>query len=69
MKIFYFSDESFLDMKNHFESSFKEDLEKQFTYLENINIDRTKPGSGKDIWKFKQKWWSMPSKQTKVMSF
>jgi hypothetical protein len=53
MKIFYFSDESFLDMKNHFESSFKEDLEKQFTYLENINIDRTKPGSGKDIWKFK----------------
>jgi hypothetical protein len=53
MKIFYFSDNSFLEMKQHFESSFKDDFSKQYTLLENINIDRNKPGSGVDIWKYK----------------
>ena len=53
MKIFYFSDNSFLEMKNNFESSFKDEFDKQFKFLENINIDRNKPGSGVDIWKYK----------------
>jgi hypothetical protein len=53
MKIYYFSDESFLDMKNQFELSFKDDLDKQFKFIQNINIDRNNPGSGVDIWKYK----------------
>ena len=53
MKIYYFSDESFLDMKDQFELSFKDDLDKQFKFIQNINIDRNKPGSGVDIWKYK----------------
>jgi hypothetical protein len=53
MKIFYFSDETFLDMKTNFELSFKEEFDKQFKFVKNINIDRNKPGSGVDIWKFK----------------
>ena len=53
MKIFYFCDESFMDMKYEFELSFKDPFEKNFFYLENINLDRSKPGSGVDIWKFK----------------
>lgn len=53
MKIFYFSDNSFLDMKDHFEKSFKDPFDKQFKFLENINVDRNKPGSGIDIWKYK----------------
>jgi len=53
MKIFYFSDDTFLDMKTNFELSFKEEFDKQFKYVKNINIDRNKPGSGVDIWKFK----------------
>jgi hypothetical protein len=53
MKIFYFSDDTFLDMKTRFELSFKEEFDKRFKLVKNINIDRTKPGSGVDIWKFK----------------
>jgi hypothetical protein len=53
MKIFYFSDSSFLDMKDKFEKSFIDDFDKNFYFLENINIDRNKPGSGIDIWKYK----------------
>lgn len=53
MKIFYFSDESFLDMKNNFENSFKDNFEKNFKFLEKVNLDRTKQGSGFDIWKYK----------------
>ena len=53
MKIFYFSDNSFLEMKTQFELSFKDAFNKQFKFLENINIDRNKPGSGIDIWKYK----------------
>jgi len=53
MKIFYFSDPQFLDMKERFENSFKEDFEREFKYIENINVDRSKPGSGTDIWKYK----------------
>jgi hypothetical protein len=53
MKIFYFSDDNFLDMKTNFELSFKEEFDKQFKFVKNINIDRNKPGSGVDIWKFK----------------
>jgi hypothetical protein len=53
MKIYYFSDETFLDMKTNFELSFKEYFDKQFKFVKNINIDRNKPGSGIDIWRFK----------------
>lgn len=53
MKIFYFSDETFLDMKTNFELSFQEEFDKQFKFIQNLNIDRKKPGSGVDIWKFK----------------
>jgi len=53
MKIFYFSDDTFLNMKTNFELSFKEEFDKQFKFVKNINIDRNKPGSGVDIWKFK----------------
>jgi len=53
MKIYYFSDESFLDMKNKFEYSFKDNFEKKFKYLDNVNLDRNQPGSGIDIWKYK----------------
>jgi len=53
MKIYYFSDTSFLDMKTNFENSFKDNFDKNFYFLENINTDRTKPGSGIDIWKYK----------------
>jgi hypothetical protein len=53
MKIFYFSDKTFLDMKENFEFSFKDTFNKQYKFLENINIDRNKPGSGIDIWKYK----------------
>ena len=53
MKIFYFSDDAFLDMKTSFELSFKEEFDKQFKLVKNINIDRTKPGAGVDIWKIK----------------
>ncbi len=53
MKIYYFSDDSFLDMKINFETSFKDNFNKQFKYLENINIYRGKPGAGIDIWKYK----------------
>jgi hypothetical protein len=53
MKIYYFSDETFLDMKNTFELSFKDDLDKQFQFIQNINIDRNIQGSGIDIWKYK----------------
>jgi hypothetical protein len=53
MKICYFSDSHFLEMKEKFESSFKDDFDKQYHFVSNINIDRTKPGSGTDIWKYK----------------
>jgi hypothetical protein len=53
MKIYYFSDKNFLDMKTSFEESFKDDFEKQFKFIEKINLDKTKPGSGIDIWKYK----------------
>ena len=53
MKLFYFCDETFFDMKDNFEKSFKDEFELNFQYVENINIDRTKPGSGVDIWKYK----------------
>ncbi len=53
MKIFYFSDDTFLDMKTNFELSFKDDFDKQFKFVEKININRNSPGSGVDIWKFK----------------
>lgn len=53
MKIFYFSDNSFLDMKDKFELSFKDEFEKNFFFLEKVNLDRKKPGSGVDIWKYK----------------
>jgi len=53
MKLFYFSDDTFLDMKTNFELSFKDEFDKQFRLVKNINIDRNKPGSGLDIWKFK----------------
>jgi hypothetical protein len=53
MKIYYFSDSTFLDMKNNFELSFKDDFDKQYQFIENINIDRKKAGSGIDIWKYK----------------
>jgi len=53
MKIFYFSDDTFLDMKTNFELSFKDDFDKQFQFVEKININRNSPGSGVDIWKFK----------------
>lgn len=53
MKIFYFSDKTFLEMKAKFELSFKDAFDKQFKYLENLNIDRNKPGSGVDVWKYK----------------
>ena len=53
MKIYYFSDNNFLDMKNSFEESFKDDFNKQYKFIKNINLDKTKPGSGIDIWKYK----------------
>lgn len=53
MKIFYFSDSSFLDMKQNFENSFKDDFEKRFFYLEKVNLNRDQSGSGCDIWKYK----------------
>jgi len=53
MKIFYFSDDTFLDMKTNFELSFKDNFDKQFKYVKNINIYRNKHGSGIDIWKYK----------------
>jgi len=53
MKIFYFSDDTFLDMKTNFELSFKDDFDKQFKFVEKININRNSPGSGVDIWQFK----------------
>lgn len=53
MKLFYFSDSTFIDMKTKFENSFKDDFEKKFQFIEKINTDRSKPGSGTDIWKYK----------------
>jgi dUTP pyrophosphatase len=53
MKIYYFSDSNFSDMKEKFESSFKDEFDKQHYFLSNLNIDRSKPGCGVDIWKFK----------------
>ena len=74
MKIYYFSDKNFLDMKKSFEESFKDDFEKQFKFIEKINLDKTKPGSGIDIWKYKTEMIinaikeNMNSKETIVIS-
>ena len=38
MKIFYFCDKTFLDMKENFEKSFKDDFQKKFSFVQNINI-------------------------------
>ena len=51
MKIFYFSDNSFLDMKENFELSFKDTFINEYKLFENINIDKNKPRI--DIWKYK----------------
>ena len=40
MKIFYFSDETFLDMKTNFELSFQEEFDKQFKFIQNLNVDK-----------------------------
>lgn len=53
MKIFYFSDASFLDMKVRFEKSIKDDFEKNFSFLRKVNVDRSKPGGGIDIWMYR----------------
>jgi hypothetical protein len=53
MKLFYFSDKGFFDMKEKFEDSLKDTFEMNYRFLENINVDRTKPGHGIDIWKYK----------------
>jgi hypothetical protein len=53
MKLFYFSDKGFLDMKERFEASLKDTFDMNYRFVENINIDRTKPGHGIDIWKYK----------------
>jgi len=53
MKLFYFCDHSFLDMKDNFEKSFKDKFELNFKYLEKVNLNRNQPGSGIDIWKYK----------------
>ena len=53
MKLFYFSDKEFLDMKERFEASLKDTFDMNYRFVENINIDRTKPGHGIDIWKYK----------------
>lgn len=55
MKIYYFSDEKYLDMKDFFVKSMKDPWEHKFTDLGIINVDKTKPGSGENIWKFKTK--------------
>jgi hypothetical protein len=39
MKIYYFSDKSFLQMKTNFELSFKDTFNRQFQFLEKINVD------------------------------
>lgn len=53
MKLFYFSDASFLDMKVRFEKSMKDDFEKNYVFIRKVNLDRSKPGGGIDIWKFR----------------
>lgn len=53
MKLFYFSDASFLDMKVRFEKSMKDEFEKNYVFLRKVNLDRSKPGGGIDIWKFR----------------
>lgn len=55
MKIYYFCDKEYIDMKNVFVSSMKDPFEHKFKLLEKINIDKTKPGSGIDIWTYKTK--------------
>jgi len=53
MKIYYFTDDTFLDMKTNFDLSFKDNFDKQFKFIQNINVDINKPGSEVDIWKYK----------------
>ena len=38
MKIYYFSDKNFLDMKKSFEESFKDDFNKQFKFIERAKL-------------------------------
>jgi hypothetical protein len=54
MKIFYFCDSFYLDMKTTFETSFKDIFEKKFYLIQNkLDMDFTKQACGVDIWKFK----------------
>jgi len=53
MKLFYFSDPGFLDMKEKFEHSIQDPFDKQFHFIEKIQLDRNKFGGGVGIWKYK----------------
>ena len=53
MKLFYFSDIGFLDMKEKFENSIQDPFDKQFHFIENVQLDRNKFGGGVGIWKYK----------------
>lgn len=53
MKLFYFSDPGFMDMKEKFENSIQDPFDKQFHFLENDQLDRNKFGGGVGIWKYK----------------
>lgn len=53
MKIYYFCDEKYLDMKDFFVNSMKEEWEHKFTNIGVISVNKSLPGSGTNIWKFK----------------
>jgi hypothetical protein len=53
MKIYYIYNNDFLDMKNHFVRSMKDDFEHKPFFMENIKLDSTQPAGGIEFWKFK----------------
>ena len=50
-KLYYFSDDGFLDMKTRFVASLKDDFDHRYQHIE-VNLD-SEPGGGVEIWKYK----------------